>query len=252
MNSHSSGDGPGPLSLQLSDKDAAAIGGKVWKNECGGRIDGLTSWNVGEGFPSLGIGHFIWYPESARDRFEESFPKMISFLKSNGAAVPKWLRTETHCPWTSRDDFLRDTRGERMTELRNFLASTVALQTKYIIRRLEEALPVVLDKAPASERKSLALRFYKVLNSGYNGAYALIDYVNFKGEGVSDSEKYKGQGWGLLQVLEEMSDTDNPVQAFARSAATVLTRRVKNSPPERHEEKWLPGWKNRIATYTAS
>jgi len=25
---------------------------------------------------------------------------------------------------------------------------------------------------------------------------------------------------------------------------------VKNSPPARNEAKWLPGWKNRHATYT--
>jgi len=237
--------------LRLSDKDAATIGSKVWKNECGGRVDGLTSWNVGEGFPSLGIGHFIWYPENARDRFEESFPKVVSFLKSNGANLPSWLTPETHCPWTSREQFLGDAQGAKMTELRNFLANTVSLQTKYIVRRLEGALPMVLEKAPQSEREKLTARFYRVLNGGYAGAYALIDYVNFKGEGVSDSERYKGQGWGLLQVLEEMQDTDNPVQAFATSAAAVLTRRVKNSPPERHEERWLPGWKNRINTYTS-
>ena len=50
----------------LSQSEATAIGNKVWRYECGGRIDGLTSWNVGEDFPSLGIGHFIWYPKNQR------------------------------------------------------------------------------------------------------------------------------------------------------------------------------------------
>jgi hypothetical protein len=36
---------------------------------------------------------------------------------------------------------------------------------------------------------------------------------------------------------------------FARSAESVLERRVRNSPPERNEKKFLPGWKNRIKTY---
>src|ERR1700733_6804496 len=75
---HSESDGP--PRLHLSDSEAAAIGNKVWRNECGGRIDGLTSWNVGEDFPSLGIGHFIWYPKDAHDKFEESFPRLIEFL----------------------------------------------------------------------------------------------------------------------------------------------------------------------------
>ena len=34
----------------------------------------------------------------------------------------------------------------------------------------------------------------------------LIDYVNFKGEGVLETERYRGRGWGLLQVLEGMPE----------------------------------------------
>jgi hypothetical protein len=36
---------------------------------------------------------------------------------------------------------------------------------------------------------------------------------------------------------------------FAESAARVLHERVANSPPDRHEQRWLPGWLNRVATY---
>ncbi|MFZ4681922.1 MAG: hypothetical protein ACOYMS_05440, partial [Terrimicrobiaceae bacterium] len=49
-------------SIQLSDAQANEIGRRIWKNECAGSVDGLTSWNSGEDFASLGIGHFIWYP----------------------------------------------------------------------------------------------------------------------------------------------------------------------------------------------
>ena len=47
-------------------------------------------------------------------------------------------------------------------------------------------------------------RFDRVASSAM-GCYALVDYVNFKGEGVLATERYAGQGWGLLQVLEGMS-----------------------------------------------
>ena len=82
--------------------------------------------------------------------------------------------------------------------------------------------------------------------------YALIDYVNFKGEGSSPSERYQGQGWGLLQVLEHM--LDNPdrrpeLQRFADSARFVLARRIANAPPERGEQRWALGWNRRIDTY---
>jgi len=46
---------------ELSASQKAAIGKKIWQNECACSVDGLTTWNAGEEFPSLGIGHFIWY-----------------------------------------------------------------------------------------------------------------------------------------------------------------------------------------------
>jgi len=84
------------------------------------------------------------------------------------------------------------------------------------------------------------------------GYYALIDYVNFKGEGTKPEERYQGKGWGLLQVLQNMKVQDEDVLgAFAAAADRVLTRRVALSPPERNEIRWLAGWRKRIATYTA-
>jgi hypothetical protein len=79
--------------------------------------------------------------------------------------------------------------------------------------------------------------------------------VNFKGEGVLATERYAGQGWGLLQVLEGMSQESSGPEAvknFAESAKKVLTTRVRNSPPARNESRWLPGWLNRINTYVQS
>ena len=82
----------------------------------------------------------------------------------------------------------------------------------------------------------------------------LIDYVNFKGEGTLETERYNGQGWGLLQILEGMNGTEQGMPAleeFAAGAQRVLLRRVGNSPPERGEKRWIPGWRNRIKTYTS-
>ena len=200
--------------LHLSDAEAVSVGNKVWRNECGGRIDGLTSWNVGEDFPSLGIGHFIWYPVNAHDKFEESFPRLVAFPETNHARVPAWLNSDMRCPWNSREEFLRDFNGNKLTELRACLQNTVPLQTKFILQRLEQNLPKILEHVSSEEQPILKARFYNVLTSGSAGTFALIDYVNFKGEGVNEGERYKGQGWGLLQVLEGMSDKKQPVSAF--------------------------------------
>lgn len=236
--------------LHLSEKEAAEVGKKVWRNECSGTVSGLTSWNAGEEFPSLGIGHFIWYPKGTSGRFDESFPKMLQFLKEHGAKIPDWLDPSMPCPWLSRNEFLEQQQSERMVQLRNMLASTVGLQTDFIVQRLETALPKMLEKAPENLRDKVQKQFDRVLKSGSAGAFALIDYVNFKGEGILDSEKYNGEGWGMLQVLEGMSETAPAVKAFSDSAKEVLEKRVRNSPPERGEKRWLPGWTRRVNDYS--
>ena len=234
--------------IRVSDAEAESIGKKIWRNECAGTKDGLTSWNKGEDFPSLGIGHFIWYPAGQRGPFKESFPGLKDFLQSQGVRLPGWLVAAKACPWPDRASFMADFNGAKLTGLRDLLASTVGQQARYAALRLEAALPKMLEAAPAGARDKIRTNFYRVANSP-GGLYALMDYVNFKGEGTSPTERYQGEGWGLLQVLAGMSDSGSPTAAFSKSADRVLTRRVELSPPARGEKKWLPGWRNRLATY---
>ena len=243
---------PNALSaIALSHAEALRIGKKIWQNECNGTVSGLTSWNEGENFASLGIGHFIWYPKGQRGPFEESFPKLISFISNRGAKLPKLLlgAGELPCPWNSRAEFLRNQQTSEMKELRQFLADTVDLQAEFLVKRLGNALPKMLDEAAPAERQNVQQQFERVASTP-QGCYALVDYVNFKGEGVLHTERYRGEGWGLLQVLEGMrADGTRPVNEFSRSAAAVLKRRVQNSPPERNEARWLSGWLNRVHSY---
>src|SRR4051794_7962906 len=90
----------------LTPRELDSIGRRVWQNECGGTREGLTSWNQGEAFASLGIGHFIWYPKGQHGPFEESFPPLVKFLATTGAKVPAWLKAEDDCPWSTRAEFL--------------------------------------------------------------------------------------------------------------------------------------------------
>jgi hypothetical protein len=224
---------PKPLhATTLSHVDVLKIGKKIWQNECNGTIAGLTSWNAGEDFASLGIGHFIWYPKGRRGPFEESFPKLVSFISKRGAKLPALLlgTGEKPCPWNSRTEFLRAQHSTAMNQLRSFLVDTIDLQAEFLIARLESALPKMLAEAAPS------------------------DHVNFKGEGVLHTERYQGQGWGLLQVLEAMHGTSDAgaVDEFARAARAVLTQRVQNSPADRHESRWLSGWIRRVNSYNGS
>jgi hypothetical protein len=234
----------------LTPRELDVIGRRVWQNECNGTREGLTSWNTGENFASLGIGHFIWYPKGVEGPFEESFPLMIKFFMANGVKVPAWTKPDTDCPWTTRAEFLAASKNEKMTELRDFLASTIPMQARFLVQRMEMALPKMLAIAPANQRSKIKAN-YDRLAATTRGQFAMIDYVNFKGEGTKDTERYNGEGWGLLQVLAGMGESEgaSPTTLFAKSAEEVLTRRVHNSPPERHEERWLTGWKNRVRAY---
>jgi hypothetical protein len=240
--------------LHISDADAMRIGKRVWHNESNGSIAGLTAWNSGEDFASLGIGHFIWYPEGVRGPFEESFPKLLAFAREHHTAIPAWLENSRACPWNSRAQFSRAQNSAQMRELRQFLANTIDLQAHFLVARLQQSLSKMLEEAPAADRSNVERQFERVASSS-RGCYALVDYVNFKGEGVLHTERYRGEGWGLLQVLQGMRGTETGAVAthdFSNSAAAILRRRVQNSPPERHEARWLPGWLNRVRTYENS
>ncbi|MDH7943680.1 hypothetical protein QGM61_07590 [Pseudohongiella sp. SYSU M77423] len=248
----------GPDSLpQLSESEAEWVADQIFNNECARRMDCLTSWNAGEDFPSLGIGHFIWYREGQQERFVESFPQLLAYYVSRGEQLPAWLAglPGWESPWSDRQTFLEARQGAQLSELRAFLYDTRATQTAFIMQRMEESLPKLMQ---ASDRpEAVQDLFYRIANtSSPYGMYTLIDYVNFKGEGTALSERYQGEGWGLLQVLEFM--LDNPpilddesalLEQFAAAARAVLARRIANAPAERNESRWRDGWNNRTFTY---
>jgi hypothetical protein len=238
--------------LRISDADARRIGKKIWQNESNGTVAGLTAWNAGEDFASLGIGHFIWYPQNVHGPFEESFPKFLAFAHERQAGIPTWLNQSTACPWNSRAEFSSAQNSTQMRELRQFLSQTIDLQAQFLVARLQQSLAKMLDEAASADRANIERQFARVASTP-NGCYALVDYVNFKGEGVLHTERYHDEGWGLLQVLQQMRGTENgPAAAreFSNSAAATLRRRVQNSPPARHEARWLPGWLNRVRSYS--
>lgn len=237
------------LAQSMSREDLERIGRRIWQNEGAGRVENLTSWNAGENFASLGIGHFIWYPAGEAGPFEESFPQLIGWMRRHGVTVPAWLHETADCPWANRAEFLKDRDGRKQRELRQFLSQTVAEQTQFIVERLENSLPR-LEAAAGASRRRVATNL-RALRQTPQGLFALVDYVNFKGDGLNPSERYQGHGWGLLQVLEGMETTDaaKAPRAFADSAKRVLINRVDKSPPQRREQRWLSGWLNRCESY---
>jgi len=222
------------LSISVFGSDIDKIAKKIYQNECGCDRDKLVWWNRGENFPSLGIGHFIWYPKGVHERFEESFPKFISYLHKNSISTPSWLNS--HAPWRSKEEMLKDPRTKW---LKKFLYDHIDLQARFMVDRLKNSL-LYLNGVKRSLKRLLKTS---------NGRYILVDYLNFKGLGDKPKERYKGQGWGLIQVLECMPNRSDPKAEFRECAKRILRQRVKNSPKNRGEKRWLKGWINRIESY---
>jgi len=244
--------------IVLTKKQADYVAKKVWKNEGAGQDKYLVWWNKGEDFASVGIGHFIWFPKGHTERFREVFPMVMAFMEKRNVKIPSWLNSKTSLPWNTKSAFFKAKKEntQKYIELFHFLKSTMSYQAEFMAERLSKALPQMLDTIDDPGRKALVKkRFNEVLynkNGSVNerGLYVLLDYTNFKGEGTLKSERYKGKGWGLLQVLEHMDPHEkNKQKAFALSAKAMLSRRIKNSPPARGEERWRKGWNVRLNTY---
>jgi hypothetical protein len=250
----------------------------IFQNETNCRKENLISWNEGEPFPSLGIGHAIWFPGGIDPGYQEGFPDLVSYIKkklkrNSTIALPAVLSPTPlgPAPWNTRAEFLISDK----TELRNFLAlpEIIDLQTEFMLERMKQSLERILKSSRKNKQSYLQLRQQmRRLIQSQDGLLSLIDYVNFKGEGLKATEVSPlGQHpWGLKTVLERMSKTEptTPVcdkndlrhfnedkcanYAFAQAALWALTRMTETWGPEGSEsrkvrEKWLQGgWSRRI------
>jgi hypothetical protein len=189
--------------------------------------------------------------------FEESFPRLIAFMRGEGARLPAWLdqRPVPSCPWQSKAEFYREFNSPRLGELRRFLADTIGLQTQYLVLRAEAAVPKMLATLPRPEDRRLLLDNLNRTVRASPDLYPLIDYVNFKGEGISEKETTfdpttgRNEGWGTKHLLLEMRTTPEglpTLEEFARAAKYVLDRRIRNHPSSK---RWQIGWHRRCDSY---
>lgn len=244
--------------LKLTDAQARQIAHKIWQNEGSGQRRQLVWWNKGEEFASCGIGHFIWYTKDQRMWFKESFPPMLRFLIAHGAKPPRWLTPKTPCIWNSYEAWQKAKRQKspKMRELTDFLDRTQGLQARYMLQRLNNSFPKILAYAKARGQGAIVEKNYRRLlyrkdgSVDPQGAYILIDYINFKGDGITPTERYQGKGWGLYQVLTRMDPADPDAHhAFAVAARSVLERLILIAPPERRLWRFKKGWFRRLESY---
>ena len=245
---------PGLLgaSPDLSPGHYSWLGEQIFRNECNSRPACLTSWNAGEDFPSLGIGHFIWYQTGQQEIFEETFPELLEYLKARGIELPNWLSDPAQAdnPWPDRDSFNQEQQSARMQELRQFLLLTAPLQAEFIVARFNKTRDEIVASFDPNEQ-ALARQTMEQLAASQPpyGQYALIDYLHFKGSGLNPQESYNGSGWGLKQVIGLMLGRQVSLENFVQAAEFVLDERIANAPEQRNESRWRAGWRNRLQTY---
>ncbi|MCK5726299.1 MAG: hypothetical protein KAH22_05700 [Thiotrichaceae bacterium] len=238
---------------KLSERELMLISQRIYFNETSARRKNLIIWNENEKFVSLGIGHFIWYPEGVNKRFDETFPRLLDYLQKNQVRIPFWLQSarERGAPWKTKPAFLASQYDPELRELRRILQSTKELQTLFFLNRIHQSIPEILSKVSASQREKVKNN-YNALANTKGGWYPLIDYINFKGTGLKVTEHYQNQGWGMLHVLQEMPRVEVGTVAlneFSQAALRVLQRRINNSPKENNEDRWLAGWTKRVNSY---
>lgn len=267
----------------LTDAQKDEIGNKIWGLEGAHRI--LIWWDATGGAPSFGINNYLWYPAGRTDKVHETFPELMEYLAARGVSVPDWMRGHP-APWTSEkelfqaavppanrrkgvakragipEDNLAIVDSPEAAQLRELLASTIELQEHFSIERGVKSLDAILHEMSgperADKRQAISEQFARVACAP-GGAFAIVDYVNFKGEGIEDGERYEDsakvrQGWGLWQVLEHMKGSEPgpaAIDEFIDSAKWALQRRVQLAPDDKRENEagWLKNWYGRLENY---
>jgi hypothetical protein len=239
----------GAFELKLSLQQLEVIAKKIEHNETGGQDKFLLYWSEAEEFPSFGIGHFIWIPENVDVPFESTFYSMQAFVSAKHPA-PNWVN-RLKAPWSNRAEFQLALQQCRLEDLRVWLLETKPLQAEFIVSRFEQRLAKVLNAFDPPQRESIKQKI-QGLALIESGVFAMVDYANFKGFGDHPHERYQGEGWGLIQVLESMPaglQAEQALEAFVRSAKNRLDKRIALSPLERNEMRWRIGWHRRLDQY---
>ena len=236
------GNSAGPFNL--SKDQLLSLGYRMWNNYAGGTVDGLTKWDgsdVDHQFMYLGIDQNIWLPEGSSPMFQADWPTVAQRLQELGCKIKPWMLKDY--PWSSKEEFDADFNGKKMIWLRTHLSKEkfVRAQAFCISERLQRTMDPsspdsLLMGLTAAQSALVQKNFELVVNSKDPlGVYALIDYVNFKGEGrLGGTEEFNGQGRGLLQVLLNMqtpaegANDAEVMEAFVQSAKFTLCQRVIN------------------------
>jgi hypothetical protein len=232
--------------FDLTDDELHAIALQIELNETGGNQEALVYWNESETFPSLGLGHAIWVQKEnveALNRYGTFFPRLVKRIRDNGHALPDFLEKlapDYDCPWPDRATYVKT--AEIIRQRQEML--------NLMIRTKKEQIVLILDRFLDAEKRysnepnfELIQPLIAELKKTPQGWYALLDYVNFKGEGSDKAESY---GLKNALVAGAKSKETTPGAKIAKGCEIVLVGRISREPDvAQHRE----GWVKRCQTY---
>lgn len=213
----------------------------------------------------LGIAQNLWLPEGSNSIFQTEWPTVAQRLQELGCKIKPWMLEG--CPWSSQEAFDTDFNSKKMVWLRTHLSKKklVLAQAFCIAERLQRAMdpssPDSLLTGLTEEQSTLVQKNFDLVVHCFNpsGIYALIDYVNFKGEGRLDgSEKFVGVSCGLLQVSlniqtpEEVANDETIINAFVEGAKVTLNNRIiyhKIQDPNSNDRQYWNMWVAHLSDY---
>lgn len=249
-------------SSPLSSDQRTKLINYIAQKEFSGNWRNSVGWNTKESFPSLGLGHYIWYPAGKRGPFDESFPQFIKFAKEKNPNLkfPETLKVDANgnippAPWATKSAFQSAKDSGQLDPLIQFLQrdDIKQLQLDFQMAKLNE---FSTQLGTAKEKQLL-----NELKSTPNGLALLVHYRIFKGDGMTASERYthdgKSHGWGLKQVLEHAAASANSGSAIDKvkqSAITLLTNRAKHdrttlNVDEATRQKYIQSWTSAVSGY---
>jgi hypothetical protein len=222
----------------------------IYMNETGGNPDALIIKNDKEAVCSLGIGHFIWYPAGVERQYKETFPGLLRKLqKTDGVfkGAPDVVIPST-CPWSTSTDLEAAKGSEVYKRIMMGLTSPVGkrVQIEYMTERARDAIAETIGEDPLAKKKVLDLLATE------QGTYAVIDYINFKGNSAV-VETYGDFQWGFKTAIHVMSENETlkPEVRFQIAVETLLEMRVEEAKKlGKDEASFLPGWLKRVNTYS--
>jgi hypothetical protein len=221
----------------------------------------IMQWDskAGEDFPSIGLPHVVWFREGQKQVVDESFPRFWKYIKDNykgTAQIPNLGDPSSPSftsPWKTKEEF---DASPLKGDIGRFLLDpdVIKLQAQFAMKRGVQSAYLImaansLDPNPKISNENICGTFKKLLSSK-KGLREIIDYANWKGEGVHYEEATKNQKirWGLKQVIENMGSVSSPDDAekkFADASEQALKTRVTDDPGL---QKSMPGLMNRIAS----